>query len=79
VSADLAKVVQRSDIRRRLAQLGSYSHPMSPTEVTAFVQEQPTNLEARIAEHCRERAMINGRVRNRPVSLSSGFVHRGQN
>jgi tripartite-type tricarboxylate transporter receptor subunit TctC len=40
VSADLAKVVSDPDIRRRLAQLGSYSHPMPPTEVTAFVQEQ---------------------------------------
>jgi tripartite-type tricarboxylate transporter receptor subunit TctC len=40
VSADIAKVVSDPDIRRRLAQLGSYSHPMSPTEVTAFAQEQ---------------------------------------
>jgi tripartite-type tricarboxylate transporter receptor subunit TctC len=40
ISADLAKVVSDPDVRRRLAQLGSYSHPMSPAEVTAFVQEQ---------------------------------------
>ena len=40
VSEDLAKVVSDPDVRRRLAQLGSYSHPMSPAEVTAFVQEQ---------------------------------------
>jgi tripartite-type tricarboxylate transporter receptor subunit TctC len=40
VSQDLAKVVSDPDTRRRLAQLGSYSHPMSPAEVTAFVQEQ---------------------------------------
>jgi tripartite-type tricarboxylate transporter receptor subunit TctC len=40
VSEDLAKVVSDPDIRRRLAQLGSYSHPMLPGEVTAFVQEQ---------------------------------------
>ena len=40
VSQDLAKVVSDPDVRRRLAQLGSYSHPMSPAEVTAFVEEQ---------------------------------------
>jgi tripartite-type tricarboxylate transporter receptor subunit TctC len=40
VSQDLAKVVSDPDVRHRLAQLGSYSHPMSPAEVTAFVEEQ---------------------------------------
>jgi tripartite-type tricarboxylate transporter receptor subunit TctC len=40
VSEGLAKVVSDPDVRRRLAQLGSYSHPMRPAEVTAFVEEQ---------------------------------------
>jgi tripartite-type tricarboxylate transporter receptor subunit TctC len=58
VSADLAKVVSDPDIRRRLAQLGSYSHPMSPTEVTAFVQEQQRTWKPalrNIAEAVRKR------------------------
>jgi tripartite-type tricarboxylate transporter receptor subunit TctC len=40
VSEDLAKVVTDPDFKRNLAQLGSYSRPMSPAEVTSFIQEQ---------------------------------------
>jgi tripartite-type tricarboxylate transporter receptor subunit TctC len=40
VSEALAKVVGDPDFRQKLANLGSYSHPMSPAEVTAFVQEE---------------------------------------
>jgi tripartite-type tricarboxylate transporter receptor subunit TctC len=40
VSEDLAKVVTDPDFKRKLAQLGSYSRPMSPAEVTSFIQEQ---------------------------------------
>jgi tripartite-type tricarboxylate transporter receptor subunit TctC len=40
VSEALAKVVGDPDFRQKLANLGSYSRPMSPAEVTAFVQEE---------------------------------------
>jgi len=40
VSEVLAKVVGDLDFKQKLANLGSYSRPMSPAEVTAFVQEE---------------------------------------
>jgi tripartite-type tricarboxylate transporter receptor subunit TctC len=40
VSADLAKVVNDPDIKRKLAQLGSYMRAMTPAEATAFVQQE---------------------------------------
>jgi tripartite-type tricarboxylate transporter receptor subunit TctC len=40
VSEALAKVVGDPDFKRKLANLGSYSRPMSPAEATAFVQEE---------------------------------------
>ena len=40
VSADLAKVVNDLDIKRKLAQLGSYTRAMTPAEATAFVQQE---------------------------------------
>ena len=40
VSADLAKVVNDPDIKRKLAQLGSYTRAMTPAEATAFVQNE---------------------------------------
>jgi len=40
VSDDLAKVVNDPDIKRKLAQLGSYTRAMTPAEATAFVQEE---------------------------------------
>jgi tripartite-type tricarboxylate transporter receptor subunit TctC len=40
VSADLAKVVNDPDVKRKLAQLGSYTRAMTPTEATAFVQQE---------------------------------------
>jgi tripartite-type tricarboxylate transporter receptor subunit TctC len=43
VSEALARVVGDPDFKKKLANLGSYSRPMSPAEVTAFVQaEQKT-------------------------------------
>ena len=40
VSDDLTKVVNDPDIKRKLAQLGSYTRSMTPAEATAFVQEE---------------------------------------
>jgi tripartite-type tricarboxylate transporter receptor subunit TctC len=40
VSDDLTKVVNDPDIKRKLAQLGSYTRAMTPAEATAFVQEE---------------------------------------
>jgi tripartite-type tricarboxylate transporter receptor subunit TctC len=40
VSEDLAKVVNDPDIKRKLAQLGSYTRAMTPSEATAFVQQE---------------------------------------
>jgi tripartite-type tricarboxylate transporter receptor subunit TctC len=43
VSADLSKVVNDADFKKRLAAIGSYSRAMSPEEVLAFVaKEQQT-------------------------------------
>jgi tripartite-type tricarboxylate transporter receptor subunit TctC len=40
VSADLTKVVSDPDIKRKLAATGSYTNPMTPDEVAAFVARQ---------------------------------------
>lgn len=40
VSADLSKVVSDPDFQKRLAMIGSYSHPMTPDQVVAFVKQQ---------------------------------------
>ena len=40
VSDDLTKVVNDPDIKRKLAQLGSYTRSLTPAEATAFVQEE---------------------------------------
>ena len=40
VSESLAKVVNDPDIKKKLAQLGSYTRQMSPAEATAFVQRE---------------------------------------
>jgi tripartite-type tricarboxylate transporter receptor subunit TctC len=40
VSGALGKVVNDPDIKRKLAQLGSYTRSMSPAEATAFVQDE---------------------------------------
>jgi tripartite-type tricarboxylate transporter receptor subunit TctC len=40
VSDDLAKVVNDPEIKRKLAQLGSYTRAMTPAEATAFVQQE---------------------------------------
>ena len=39
-SADLRKAMDDADIKKKLAALGAYVHPMTPAEVTAFAQEQ---------------------------------------
>ena len=45
VSADLAKVVNDRDVKKRLAVIGSYTNPMTPQETEAFVaKEQETWL-----------------------------------
>jgi tripartite-type tricarboxylate transporter receptor subunit TctC len=40
VSADLSKVVSDPELKKRVAALGSYSRPMTPEQVTAFVQKE---------------------------------------
>ena len=40
VSADLRQVTSQSDLQKKLAELGSYTRPMTPTETTAFVHKQ---------------------------------------
>jgi tripartite-type tricarboxylate transporter receptor subunit TctC len=40
VSESLTKVVNDPDIKKKLAQLGSYTRQMSPAEATAFVQRE---------------------------------------
>ena len=39
-SADLRKALDDAEVKKKLAQLGAYVHPMTPAEVTAFAQEQ---------------------------------------
>jgi tripartite-type tricarboxylate transporter receptor subunit TctC len=39
-SADLRKALDDAEVKKKLAQLGAYLHPMKPTEVTSFAQEQ---------------------------------------
>jgi tripartite-type tricarboxylate transporter receptor subunit TctC len=40
VNADLKKVLTEPQVRTRLAALGSYTHPLSPTETAAFIQSE---------------------------------------
>ena len=40
VSADLSQVTSQSDLQKNLAKLGSYTHPMTSAETTAFVHQQ---------------------------------------
>jgi tripartite-type tricarboxylate transporter receptor subunit TctC len=40
VSADLNKVVNDPDVKKKLATIGSYVHPMTPGETQAFVDKQ---------------------------------------
>jgi tripartite-type tricarboxylate transporter receptor subunit TctC len=40
VSDDVRKVLNQPDVRRQLATQGTYTHPMSPDEVIAFVHDQ---------------------------------------
>jgi tripartite-type tricarboxylate transporter receptor subunit TctC len=40
ISADLTKVVSDSNFKKKLATIGSYSRPMTPDEVLAFVANQ---------------------------------------
>jgi tripartite-type tricarboxylate transporter receptor subunit TctC len=39
-SADLAKVVNDPAVKKKLATIGSYVHPMTPEETQAFVDKQ---------------------------------------
>ncbi len=40
VSVDLRKAMVDADVKKKLAQLGAYVHPMTPDEVTQFTREQ---------------------------------------
>ena len=39
-SVDLRKAMDDPEVKKKLAQLGAYLHPMTPAQVTAFSQEQ---------------------------------------
>jgi tripartite-type tricarboxylate transporter receptor subunit TctC len=39
-SGDLRKALDDPEVKKKLAQLGGYLHPMKPAEVTTFAQEQ---------------------------------------
>jgi tripartite-type tricarboxylate transporter receptor subunit TctC len=40
VSADVAKAVQEPDVKKKLVATGSYTHPMTPDQTLAFVDQQ---------------------------------------
>lgn len=40
VSADIAKVLQDPDVKKKLVATGSYAHPMTPEQTLAFVDKQ---------------------------------------
>jgi tripartite-type tricarboxylate transporter receptor subunit TctC len=40
VSADLQQAASSADLQKKLAELGSYTRPMTPAEATSFVQKQ---------------------------------------
>jgi tripartite-type tricarboxylate transporter receptor subunit TctC len=40
ISSDLHKAASQPELQRKLANLGSYANPMSPAELTAFVDQQ---------------------------------------
>lgn len=40
VSGDIATVVKQSDVKKKLANIGSYTHPMTPQQTEAFVAKQ---------------------------------------
>ena len=42
VSADLRIALQDKEVRAKLAVIGTYTRPMGPEELTAFIQEQQT-------------------------------------
>jgi tripartite-type tricarboxylate transporter receptor subunit TctC len=40
ISADLRQVTSQSNLQKKLAQLGSYTRPMTDAETTTFVHKQ---------------------------------------
>src|SRR4029078_7746321 len=40
VSADLRTALDDADVRKKLAVIGTYVNPMTPEQLTAFIQEQ---------------------------------------
>ena len=48
LSEDLRKVVVEPEVEKRLAALGSYTNPMSSTEVTAFIHKQQQMWQSRM-------------------------------
>jgi tripartite-type tricarboxylate transporter receptor subunit TctC len=53
VSADLYKVVKNPELDRKLAKLGSYTHPMLADETLAFVHSQQNRWNPVLAEVAR--------------------------
>ena len=45
VNDDLRQVLTRTEVRARLAALGSYTHPLSPAETEAFIQTEQRTWE----------------------------------
>jgi tripartite-type tricarboxylate transporter receptor subunit TctC len=40
VNADLTQVLNEPQVRTKLAALGSYTHPLSPTDTVTFIQSE---------------------------------------
>ncbi len=50
ISADLAKVVDNPDLKKRLATIGSYAQPMNPAETVAFVEKEQATWQPIVAK-----------------------------
>ena len=53
VSEDLYNVVQNPELEKKLAKLGSYTHPMLADETTAFVHQQQNRWNPVLADVAR--------------------------
>ncbi len=54
LSEDLRKVVVDPELEKKIARLGSYTNPMSPTETTAFIHKQQQTWQPVLDEIARK-------------------------
>ena len=54
VSADLQQAASSPDLQKKLAELGSYTRPMTPAEATSFVQKQQSLWAPVLADIARQ-------------------------